>query len=341
MRLVQIILAAIGIINFFLVALFLFFIKKGNIKANRIFGLLLLAICLKLSFAILINFPHERGIFCLTIFLVSLTGYSLFGPLLMIYIRTIYKKEIRPILIITFVLISFIYSFLKLFFDYPFWPVQVYYLIFLIITFQQLSANGSKINKSSALEANKVWLWILFANFVLIWLAMDLLIIDFKMFLFELCSVFTILFYVDFYILVKLFWLSKGDEKNTTKYLNSILTEKEENEIILRLQKLMDDENLFIDSEISLPEVARKINVKPHKLSQVINQSMNMSFNEYVNIHRIKAIKSAIQKSDQNIKIASLAFEYGFNSISSFNTAFKKFTCLTPSQYRRDVRQNS
>jgi AraC-like DNA-binding protein len=342
MRLVQIILAAIGIINFFLVALFLFFVKKGNIKANRIFGLLLLAICLKLSYAFLINFPHEWGILSITIYLLAEISYYSFVPLLLIYIRALCKKEIKLILIITFVLISVIYSFLDFFFyDFPLWCGQVYYLIFLIITFQQLRFIGSKNDKSNAVETDKIWLWILFVSFVLIWVAVDLLIFDFKMYFLEICSIFTILFYTESYILVKQYWLRKGDEKVTTKYLNSILTKKEENEIILRLQKLMDDENLFIDSEISLPKVARKINVKPYKLSQVINQSLNMSFNEYINIHRIKAIKSAIQESDQDIKIASHAYEYGFNSISSFNTAFKRITGLTPSQYRSEILLNN
>jgi AraC-like DNA-binding protein len=103
----------------------------------------------------------------------------------------------------------------------------------------------------------------------------------------------------------------------------------------------MEHENLYVDPEISLPKVASIINVKAYKLSQVINQKMNMSFNEYINSYRIKAIKEAIKTSDLDMKIASFAIDYGFNSISSFNTAFKKFTNLTPSQYRNEILTNS
>ena len=63
---------------------------------------------------------------------------------------------------------------------------------------------------------------------------------------------------------------------------------------------------------------------------------MNMTFNEYINSYRINEIKNIIKLPEyQEVKISSLAFDYGFNSISSFNTAFKKFTDLTPSQYKK------
>ena len=61
-----------------------------------------------------------------------------------------------------------------------------------------------------------------------------------------------------------------------------------------------------------------------------------MSFNEYINYNRVNEIKEAILKPEyQSTKLAGLAFDHGFNSISAFNTAFRKFTDTTPSQYRK------
>ncbi|MFO7658659.1 MAG: helix-turn-helix transcriptional regulator [Bacteroidales bacterium] len=99
----------------------------------------------------------------------------------------------------------------------------------------------------------------------------------------------------------------------------------------------MEHAKLYIDSEITLPKVAEKINVRTYKLSHVINQRTNMTFNEYINTFRIKDIKKALKLKDyKEDKIASIAFDYGFNSLSVFNTAFKKFTGYTPSQFRNE-----
>jgi AraC-like DNA-binding protein len=342
-RIVQIILASVGIINLFIVAMFLFFSKKGNLHANKILGFLLLAACLKLSFAFILNFEHGWDMPIRIICFFSEVGYLLLGPLLLMYIRAQAQKTTSKLFITSFVTISAIYTFLDviIYYNYPLWPGQIFFLVFLVIAFFEIKEFSTKFKHKASLVTDRFWLWTLFINFVLIWITVNLIMIDLSMYMFELCSIFTILFYIDAYILVKQYWLNKGDEVVIQKYINSNLSTDEGNEIINRLQQLMERENSYIDPEITLPKVAEKINVKPYKLSQVINQKMNMSFNEYINSYRINAIKEALKSSDQDIKIASFAVDYGFNSISSFNTAFKKFTNLTPSQYRNEILTNS
>ena len=71
-------------------------------------------------------------------------------------------------------------------------------------------------------------------------------------------------------------------------------------------------------------------------LTQALNEVLQTKFNDYVNAFRITEVQALLlrpEKSKHNL--LTLAFEAGFNSKSSFNTAFKKHTGLTPTQFRK------
>jgi AraC-like DNA-binding protein len=70
-------------------------------------------------------------------------------------------------------------------------------------------------------------------------------------------------------------------------------------------------------------------------LSQVINDLLNYNFNDLINSYRVEEAKKMLKDEGMsNFTIASIAYECGFNTLSAFNVAFKKFTGLTPSQFR-------
>ena len=79
--------------------------------------------------------------------------------------------------------------------------------------------------------------------------------------------------------------------------------------------------------------LAKKTGISTHLLSKTINNSTGMNFNDYVNYFRIEEVKKFLIEGSDNRKISSIAFECGFNSISVFNSAFKKFTGTTPSAF--------
>ena len=98
-------------------------------------------------------------------------------------------------------------------------------------------------------------------------------------------------------------------------------------------------ENIFLDPDISLPLLAEKIGVHSYQLSQVINEK-GMNFYEYINRMRIDYAKKLILENDDVLNIARIAFDSGFNSISAFNSAFKKYCGLTPSEYIKNFKNN-
>ncbi|BDW92515.1 hypothetical protein MACH07_13470 [Flagellimonas marinaquae] len=105
------------------------------------------------------------------------------------------------------------------------------------------------------------------------------------------------------------------------------------------INMLFEEEEIYLNHKLSLQEVAQALKTSPRILSQVVNENKGMNFSEFVNFHRIeKAKKLLVSPNGKDEKIISIAYDSGFGNVTSFNVAFKSFTHLTPSQYRR---QNS
>ena len=98
-------------------------------------------------------------------------------------------------------------------------------------------------------------------------------------------------------------------------------------------------EEIFLNPDLSLPILAENLGIQTYQLSQVINEK-GMNFYEYINRMRIDYAKNLIRENDDVLNIARIAFNSGFNSISAFNSAFKKYCGLTPSEYIKNFKNN-
>ncbi len=102
-----------------------------------------------------------------------------------------------------------------------------------------------------------------------------------------------------------------------------------------RLRILMSEAKVFTNPDLDLSTLAERIGLPAYQVSRLINERFNKSFNDYVNEHRVREFIARVNDPKyQNLSIYGLALEVGFNSKSSFNSAFKKITGKTPSQYR-------
>lgn len=118
------------------------------------------------------------------------------------------------------------------------------------------------------------------------------------------------------------------------KYRKSGLSEADLDQIHMQLNVLMEREKLFSQPDISLNEVARKLDIHPNYLSQVINTRMQKNFYDYINAQRIEEFLHLVaDPAQQQYTLLALAFQCGFNSKSSFNRNFKKATGESPSEY--------
>lgn len=90
------------------------------------------------------------------------------------------------------------------------------------------------------------------------------------------------------------------------------------------------------DPNVTLGAMAKAIGTPPHKVSEVLSKYLNTSFYDLINKHRVEGIKKAIpDPANAHLTILAIAYEFGYNSKSTFNTAFRKFTGTTPSAFRK------
>jgi AraC-like DNA-binding protein len=111
---------------------------------------------------------------------------------------------------------------------------------------------------------------------------------------------------------------------------------KESEEAIRRIKSYMEREEPYLEPSLTISDLSKQVNLPLKELSVLINQNLNQHFFDFVNEYRIKRAMEILSDTSKNdLTILEILYEVGFNSKSSFNTAFKKYTKVTPTQYRK------
>ena len=128
---------------------------------------------------------------------------------------------------------------------------------------------------------------------------------------------------------------SETDEAGKKKYEKSTLNPDRAEAYLKKLQQAIETDKPYLDNDLTLAGLADRLSISTHHLSQIINERLGQNFFEFVNLLRVEEAKRMLASGEhQHLNISAIGFEAGFNSVSAFNTAFKKYTSLTPSQYR-------
>ena len=127
-----------------------------------------------------------------------------------------------------------------------------------------------------------------------------------------------------------------------TKVLNSTtkpqyFDSQTKTKLLENIVQYMEDEQPYLESELTLDALAKYTNLSSHHLSEILNQQANKNFYQFVNEYRIKTVCSQIS-SNPNERLFDLALSAGFSSKSTFNAVFKQFKGMTPSQYRKQLK---
>ena len=123
--------------------------------------------------------------------------------------------------------------------------------------------------------------------------------------------------------------------KEEAKYEKSKIPYDEAQVYLDKLEKLMKEEKIFLDSELNIKTLSEKIDTTPHRLSQVINEIKKMNFPDYISTYRIEEAKKRLSDPQYAAQtILSIAYDVGFNNKVTFNNTFKKHTGLTPSEFK-------
>ncbi|MDH5717121.1 MAG: AraC family transcriptional regulator [Spirochaetia bacterium] len=139
-------------------------------------------------------------------------------------------------------------------------------------------------------------------------------------------------------LMVKHKLLHLNFEKNVIKtYKKSRLENIDMTLFEKNLFNLIKNKKIIRNENITLPDLARMLSVSRSQLSEYINGIQKKSFRDFVNYYRIEDAKELIISSDY--KIIDIAYMTGFNSISSFNIAFRKHTGINPLEYKNQKDQ--
>jgi AraC-like DNA-binding protein len=127
-------------------------------------------------------------------------------------------------------------------------------------------------------------------------------------------------------------------ERTKVKYAKQSVSDDELKRYLSVLQEFMTREKPYLDADITIRKLSESLGIPIHHLSIVINSLCGKNFSTFINEYRIREALSSLGAQDnRDANILSIAFHSGFNSKSSFNSAFKKVMGKTPSEYRGEV----
>ena len=324
------ILASLGLFQAFFLSIYLFTLKKGNRKSNVFLALLLLGLTIRLAKSVIGHYipleAWERNI--------GISGIFLTGPFLWFYGMSLLEKNkpfskwkylhLLPLTI--FILLIDVIPSTGAYAGYWNYGLVVLHLaIYLILSWVYFYKNRLKAPmpvlswyRNILIGVSLVWLYYL-GNFY----SFNLHYITGPIFYTFLIYAFTFLF------------LNRYNF-SLDKYSSSNLDRTTSINLFQKIELLFTNEHIFLDASISLNTIAKKLSVSQRVVSQVINENEQQNFYEFVNHHRLeKAMNLMTDPSYKDEKIATIAYDSGFGSVTSFNVAFKKKMDITPSAYRK------
>ncbi len=325
------VLSCLGIAQALFLSFYLITLKKGNRKANVFLALIILGLTIRIGKSILNVYlqlePWQRNL--------GLSGILLAGPALWFYGQTILmtkkkfvaKEYLHFLPMVFFVLCSPIVPN-----DGSAISYVVYILIFLhLATYLVLSFNLFASHYKNLHNSPAEWYRNLAIGVALIWL----------FYMGNLAGLFS--YYIggalsfSFLIYIFSFLFLKKHAFQLNKYTLSTLDKSTSESLIASLKKLFREEELYLDSTLTLENLASRLNVPPRKLSQAINENEQKNFSDFVSGYRIEKAKCLLVDPEyREQKIIAIAYDCGFGNITSFNLAFKAKTKRTPSQYRKE-----
>lgn len=128
-----------------------------------------------------------------------------------------------------------------------------------------------------------------------------------------------------------------AEQPASIKYGKSSLDEPARARIRRKLEEAFSNARVHLDNGLTLDGLCGHLRENPHYVSQVINQDLGSSFYELLNVQRVESAKRALIEAPAR-SVLEISMDAGFNSKTTFNTAFRQLTGVTPTQYRRSMR---
>ena len=113
-------------------------------------------------------------------------------------------------------------------------------------------------------------------------------------------------------------------------------------EYIERIERIMGEQKPYLIPNINFDSLSEKLDIPPRELSFTLNGHFKMNFYEFINFYRIREAKLILASKEHLDKTITDIFHHvGFNSKSVFNVFFKKYTGMTPSEFRKQCQREN
>jgi AraC-like DNA-binding protein len=330
--------SGVGALQSAFFGVYLFTIRKKRSLANILLAILLVVFAVRISKSLVYFFADNHEVPGVIMNLGFGANLAIF-PLLLLYLNAFFNTQFRfePKHSIHFIPSVSVIAFSG-FIPGQFWMQYdgyalslwsaVFYLPFCIYTIYKNSRNVTTTQRlwiiSLTLGVSIVWMGY-FANFILGAVSYITGPVSFSLVIYMLSYL----------------ALRKPDIFVTKeRYQNSAYSNVQIDKCFEAWLALLENSNLYKDPAVTLPKVAELLRVNTNLLSETINKRTGQTFPDYINSLRIREAKVLLKDPGCNLKIAAIAHDTGFNSVSVFNAAFKKHTGTTPSLYRRQFPAN-
>ncbi len=121
------------------------------------------------------------------------------------------------------------------------------------------------------------------------------------------------------------------------QYLKSGMSREVMADLLAKLEEAMHRDQLYLDPSLSLPKLATYLGTSVNHVSQAINAGLQSNFFHFVNRSRVEAAAKILEHgTPPYLSTNEIASEVGFNSTSTFYSAFQKVFGVTPGAYRRE-----
>jgi AraC-like DNA-binding protein len=347
--------------------LLLISLSRGNKSANRLLGILLLTFSISIT-----GFLLERtGTIADYPFLIGLSQLVLFlfGPLFYFYVKVLTKRKFSlreqhylhflPFLFLLIYKVPFLIKSgaekLAVIHEPSFrleniaiLALQIIHLfVYIYFTNKLILKHENKIKStmSSIDKINLRWLnmgiyffaavfGMMFVFTLLFFSGIDLFYI-FNV-LVPLCVSFIISMMGYYGLKQPIIFPAEEEKQSEKKYKKSKLNDALSEEYLQRLLCYMEQEKPYLQNNLTLQKLAMALGITHHHLSQIINEKQNQNFFDFINQYRVKEAQRILQNPQgQLLTILAISEEVGFNSKTAFNTAFRKTTNMTPSEFRK------
>lgn len=341
--------SALGVFNGIILGVYFFFFTRKKYLTNYFLGALLFALSIRIGKSVFIYFDPALP---KTYLQFGLTACFFIGPFLYYFLKSaIAEINIMPkswkitllfwAVLIVSVGIVYPYEYYPLLWNRYFIKV-IYFQWFVYILFSGFAIREvlTKIlNRKHKTTPSEMWFGMLFLGNFLLFLFYFLAIMGAPAATYiSGAVVFSFILYL---IISILLYRKRTDDlfllngpKNSGKKIDSA----EASILSGKLEKIMIEKEWYKNSNLTLQDLSQELNISSHQLSHFLNNNLNKNFTSYVNEFRINEACKIITSNDK-LTLESIGYDVGFNSKSTFFSAFKKHTGTTPLNYQLQALQ--